>query len=202
MFKKKKLGARSDPMEEKIKARILDANKIRRVLTRVATEIIERNRNIKNLVIVGVKSRGIFIGKRIAHLVKELEGIDIPVGVLDIARYRDDVPAPKALGALKKAEIGFSVVKKDILLVDDVLMTGRTIRAAMDGLIDRGRPQSIQLVVLVDRGHRELPIRPDYVGKVLPTSRREVVKVRLKEMDGVDEVLIAEPVKVGGRKRR
>jgi pyrimidine operon attenuation protein/uracil phosphoribosyltransferase len=202
MFKKKKLGARSDPMEEKIKARILDANKIRRVLTRVATEIIERNRNIKNLVIVGVKSRGIFIGKRIAHLVKELEGIDIPVGVLDIARYRDDVPAPNASGALKKAEIGFSVVKKDILLVDDVLMTGRTIRAAMDGLIDRGRPQSIQLVVLVDRGHRELPIRPDYVGKVLPTSRREVVKVRLKEMDGVDEVLIAEPVKVGGRKRR
>jgi pyrimidine operon attenuation protein/uracil phosphoribosyltransferase len=202
MFKRKKHDLRSDPMEEKIKARIMDASKIRRVLTRVATEIIERNRNLKNLVIVGVKSRGIYIGKRIAHLVKELEGIDIPVGVLDIARYRDDVTAPKTKGALKEAAIGFSVAKKDILLIDDVLMTGRTIRAAMDGLIDRGRPQSIQLIVLVDRGHRELPIRPDYVGKVLPTSRRELVKVRLTELDGIDEVLIAEPVKVGGRKER
>jgi pyrimidine operon attenuation protein/uracil phosphoribosyltransferase len=202
MFKGKEHDMRSDRMEEKIKARIMDASKIRRVLARVATEIIERNRNLKNLVIVGVKSRGIYIGKRVAHLVKELEGIDIPVGILDIARYRDDVTASKAKRALKEAEIGFSVAKKDILLIDDVLMTGRTIRAAMDGLIDRGRPQSIQLVVLVDRGHRELPIRPDYVGKVLPTSRREVVKVRLKEMDGVDEVLIAEPVKVGGRKKR
>jgi len=189
-------------MEEKIKARIMDANKIRRVLVRVATEIIERNRNLKNLVIVGVKTRGVTIGKRVAHLVKELEGVEIPVGTLDISRYRDDIPVPQAKAALKTAEIGFSVVKKDILLVDDVLMTGRTIRAAMDGLIDRGRPHSIQLVVLIDRGHRELPIRPDYVGKVLPTSRREVVKVRLKEMDGVDEVLIAEPVKIGGGRKR
>ena len=202
MFKGKEHTMRSDRIEEKIKARIMDASKIRRVLARVATEIIERNRNLKNLVIVGVKSRGIYIGKRVANLVKELEGIDIPVGILDITRYRDDVTALKAKGALEEAEIGFSVAKKDILLIDDVLMTGRTIRAAMDGLIDRGRPQSIQLVVLVDRGHRELPIRPDYVGKVLPTSRREVVKVRLKEIDGVDEVLIAEPVKVGGRKER
>jgi pyrimidine operon attenuation protein / uracil phosphoribosyltransferase len=202
MFKRKKHDLRSDRMEEKIKARIMDASRIRRVLTRVATEIIERNRNLKNLVIVGVKSRGIYIGKRVAHLVKELEGVDVPVGVLDIARYRDDVTAPKPKGGLKEAEIGFSVAKKDILLIDDVLMTGRTIRAAMDGLIDRGRPQSIQLIVLIDRGHRELPIRPDYVGKVLPTSRREVVKVRLKEMDGVDEVLIAEPVKADKRKQR
>ena len=189
-------------MEEKIKARIMDASKIRRVLARVATEIIERNRNLKNLVIVGVKSRGIYLGKRVAHLVEELEGIDIPVGVLDIARYRDDVTVPKAKRTLKKADIGFSVAKKDILLIDDVLMTGRTIRAAMDGLIDRGRPKSIQLVVLVDRGHRELPIQPDYVGKVLPTSRREVVKVHLKELDGVEEVLIAEPIRVGRRKQR
>lgn len=189
-------------MEEKIKARIMDASKIRRVLARVATEIIERNRNLKNLVIVGVKTRGITIGKRVAHLVKELEGVEIPVGILDISHYRDDIPASGPKGALRKEEMGFSVVKKDVLLVDDVLMTGRTIRAAMDALIDRGRPQSIQLVVLIDRGHRELPIRPDYVGKVLPTSRREAVRVRLKEMDGLDEVLIAEPVGIGGRKKR
>jgi len=189
-------------MEEKIKARIMDASKIRRVLARVATEIIERNRNLRNLVVVGVKTRGITIGKRIAHLIKELEGVEIPVGTLDITRYRDDVPAPQSNDALKKAEIGFSVVKKDVLLVDDVLMTGRTIRAAMDGLIDRGRPQSIQLVVLVDRGHRELPIRPDFVGKTLPTSRREAVRVHLREMDDRDEVLIAEPVKIARRKKR
>jgi pyrimidine operon attenuation protein / uracil phosphoribosyltransferase len=190
MFKRKKHDLRSERMEEKIKARIMDASKIRRVLTRVATEIIERNRNLKNLVIVGIKSRGIYIGKRVAHLIKELEGIDIPVGVLDITHYRDDVTAPKAKGALKEAEIGFPISKKDVLLIDDVLMTGRTIRAALDGLIDRGRPQSIQLVVLVDRGHRELPIRADHVGKNVPTSRDEIVKVLVEEVDGEDSVLI------------
>jgi pyrimidine operon attenuation protein/uracil phosphoribosyltransferase len=189
-------------MEEKTKARIMDATKIRRVLARVATEIIERNRNLKNLVIVGVKTRGVVLGKRIAQLVKDLEGVDVPVGILDISRYRDDIPSSRSKAALEPADMGFAVVQKDVLLVDDVLMTGRTIRAAMDALIDRGRPQSVQLVVLVDRGHRELPIRPDYVGKVLPTSRREVVRVRLKEMDGSEEVIIAEPVKIAGRKKR
>ena len=189
-------------MEEKTKARIMDATKIRRVLARVATEIIERNRNLKNLAIVGVKTRGITIGKRVAQLIRELEGVDVPIGILDITRYRDDVPAPRSKAALETGELPFAVLKKDILLVDDVLMTGRTIRAAMDALIDRGRPQTIQLVVLIDRGHRELPIRPDYVGKVLPTSRREVVRVRLKEMDGIEEVSIAEPIKVGGGRKR
>lgn len=189
-------------MEDKIKARIMDASKIRRVLVRVATEVIERNRNLKSLVIVGIKTRGVYIGKRIAHLIKELEGIEIPVAGLDITRYRDDVPAPQARTAGRTDEIGLSVAKRDILLVDDVLMTGRTIRAAMEGLVDSGRPQSIQLVVLIDRGHRELPIRPDYVGKVLPTSRRELVKVRLKEMDGLDEVLIAEPHRSPRRPKR
>jgi pyrimidine operon attenuation protein/uracil phosphoribosyltransferase len=202
MFKEKETDTGSKRMEEKIKARIMDANKIRHVLARIATEVIERNRNLKNLVVVGVKTRGITIGKRIARLVKEMEGIDVPVGVLDITRYRDDIPAAPPKGDLKSAELGFSVVKKDVLLVDDVLMTGRTIRAAMDGLIDRGRPQTVQLLVLIDRGHRELPIRPDYVGKTLPTSRREAVRVRLKEMDGTDEVLIAEPVKLARRKKR
>ena len=189
-------------MQEKTKARIMDATKIRRVLARIATEIIERNRNLRNLAIVGLKTRGVTIGRRVAGLVAELEGVDIPVGIIDISRYRDDVPAPRAKASRETGELPFAVGKKDILLVDDVLMTGRTIRAAMDALIDRGRPQTIQLVVLIDRGHRELPVRPDYVGKVLPTSRREVVRVRLKEMDGEDEVVIAEPVKVGGGRNR
>ncbi len=189
-------------MDQKIKARIMDSNKIRRVISRMATEIIERNRNLKNLVIVGVKSRGITIGKRISRLIEDLEGISVPVGILDITRYRDDIPAPRAKAALGPAKIGFAVAKKDVLLIDDVLMTGRTIRAAMDAVIDEGRPRSIQLAVLIDRGHRELPIRPDYVGKVLPTSRRELVRVRLKEMDAADEVLIVEPLKPGLRAKR
>ena len=202
MFKTENPVPRSVAMDEKIKARIMDAVRIRRVLARVATEIIERNRDLKNLVVVGLKTRGLVIGRRLAGLVAGLEGVDIPVGTLDISRYRDDVPAARAKAVLEPADLGFSVVRKDVLLVDDVLMTGRTIRAAMDALIDLGRPQTIQLVVLIDRGHRELPVRPDYVGKVLPTSRRELVRVRLEEMDGTDEVLIAEPIKaVRGRKR-
>ena len=189
-------------MQEKTKARIMDATKIRRVLARVATEIIEKNRNLKNLAIVGLKTRGITIGRRIARLIAVLEGVDIPVGIIDISRHRDDVPVARAKASLETGDLLFTVDKKDILLIDDVLMTGRTIRAAMDALIERGRPQTIQLVVLIDRGHRELPIRPDYVGKVLPTSRREVVRVRLREMDGADEVIIAEPVKTSGPRKR
>lgn len=185
---------------EKIKARIMDAAKIRRVLARVATEVIERNRALKNLAIVGVKTRGVTLGRRIARTIAELEGVDVEVGSLDITRYRDDIPA-LPMGKIETPGPGIPIAKKDVLLVDDVVMTGRTVRAAMDALIDRGRPRSIQLAVLIDRGHRELPIRPDYVGKVLPTSRREVVRVRLKEEDGIDEVVIAEPVAPSRRKR-
>jgi pyrimidine operon attenuation protein/uracil phosphoribosyltransferase len=188
-------------MVEKTKARIMDATKIRRVLARVATEIIETNRSLKSLVIVAVKPRGLAIGRRLSRLVKELEGVEIPVGQLDYERYRDDAPARPAKATLDASRLGFPVAKKNVLLVDDVLMTGRTMRAAMDALIDRGRPQSVQLVVLVDRGHRELPIRPDFVGKVLPTSRRELVRVRLKETDGSEEIVITEPVKIGARSR-
>ena len=184
-------------MDKKIKARVMDATKIRRVLVRIATEIIERNRNLKSLVIIGIKTRGIFVGKRIARLIQDLEGVDVPVDVLDITRYRDDLGAKPAKTPAKAAKAAFAIDKKDVILVDDVLMTGRTIRAAMDGLMDMGRPKSVQLLVLIDRGHRELPIRPDYAGKVLPTSRREIIQVRLKEMDGLDEVLIAEPTKIG-----
>jgi pyrimidine operon attenuation protein/uracil phosphoribosyltransferase len=189
-------------MVEKTKARIMDATRIRRVLARVATEIIEQNRNLKNLVIVAVKPRGQAIGRRLALLIKDLEGVDIPVGLLDITPYRDDMPERPSESCLDDAVLGFPVVRRDVLLVDDVLMTGRTIRAAMDALVDRGRPQSVQLVVLVDRGHRELPIRPDFVGKVLPTSHRERVRVRLKEIDGSEEIVIAEPVKIGRSRKR
>ncbi len=180
-------------MDEKIKARVMDAGKIRRSLNRIATEIIERNRNLKKLVIVGIRTRGIYIGKRIAQLIEDLEDVKVPVGVLDITPYRDDCSSSEVQHMVEKTEIEFPIGKKNVLLVDDVLMTGRTIRAAMDGLFEMGRPHTIQLLVLIDRGHRELPIRPDYVGKVLPTSKREIVHVRLKEIDRIDQVLIAEP---------
>ena len=180
-------------MEEKIKAKVMDSRKIKRAIHRMTTEIIERNRNLKNVVIVGIRTRGIYLGKRISTLIKEMENIDIPVGVLDITLYRDDFSELETQHMVKKTEINFSVEKKDILLIDDVLFTGRTIRAAMDSLIDLGRPKTIQLLVLIDRGHRELPIRADYVGKFLPTSKRELVQVKLKEIDSNDEALITEP---------
>ncbi|MGB8952408.1 MAG: bifunctional pyr operon transcriptional regulator/uracil phosphoribosyltransferase PyrR [Candidatus Aminicenantales bacterium] len=183
-------------MEEKIKASIMDASKIKRVMVRMATEIIERNRNLKNLVIVGIRTRGIYLGKRIAKLIKDMEKVDVPVGVLDITLYRDDFSELETQHMVQKTEIPFPVAKKDVLLVDDVLFTGRTIRSAMDSLFDIGRPRTIQLLVLIDRGHKELPIRADYVGKVLPTSRRELVQVRLREIDSKDEVLITEPQEI------
>jgi len=180
-------------MKDKIKAKIMDSRKIKRALHRMATEIIERNRDLRNLVIIGIRTRGIYLGKRMSKLIKELEKTEIPVGVLDITLYRDDFSELESQHMVKKTEIKFSVVDKDILLVDDVLFTGRTIRAAMDSIIDLGRPKTIQLFVLIDRGHRELPIRADYVGKFLPTSKREIVQVHLKEIDSSDEVLITEP---------
>ena len=180
-------------MQDKVKARIMDSRKIKRAIHRMTTEIIEHNRNLKNLVIIGIRTRGIYLGKRISKHIKEMEKVNIPVGVLDITLYRDDFSETEAQHMVQKTEINFSVTKKDVLLVDDVLFTGRTIRAAMDSLIDLGRPRSVQLLVLIDRGHRELPIRADYVGKFLPTSKRELVQVKLKEIDNCDEVLITEP---------
>jgi pyrimidine operon attenuation protein/uracil phosphoribosyltransferase len=189
-------------MEAKIKARVMDAGKIKRALIRMTTEILERNRSLKNLVVIGIRTRGIYIGKRISELIRDLERVDVPVGALDITPYRDDMIATGEPALVKKTEIDFSIAKKDVLLVDDVLNTGRTIRAAMDGLFSLGRPQSIQLLVLIDRGHRELPIRADYVGKVLPTSKRELVQVKLTEVDGGDEVLITEPAASEGQRRK
>jgi pyrimidine operon attenuation protein/uracil phosphoribosyltransferase len=160
----------------------------------MTTEILEGNRNLKNLVIIGIRTRGIYLGRRISQLIGDLERADIPVGALDITPYRDDVSGLDVASMVQKTDIPFPVADLDVLLIDDVLNTGRTIRAAMEGLFNLGRPRTIQLLVLIDRGHRELPIRADYVGKVLPTSKRELVQVKLTEVDGCDEVLITEPV--------
>jgi pyrimidine operon attenuation protein/uracil phosphoribosyltransferase len=183
-------------MEDKIKAKVMDARKMKRAFIRIATEITERNRDLNNLVIIGIRTRGVYVAKRIAKHIKDLEDIEIPIGVLDITLYRDDFSDIEAQHVVKTTEINFSIKNKDILLVDDVLFTGRTIRAAMDSLMDLGRPKTIQLLVYIDRGHRELPIRADYVGKFLPTSRKEVIQVRMKEIDGTEEVLITEPVEL------
>jgi pyrimidine operon attenuation protein / uracil phosphoribosyltransferase len=173
---------------------VMDADRMSRALTRIAHEILERNRGLDELALVGIRTRGVPIARRLARALKEINGDDVPTGALDITLYRDDLMR-NAVGpqpVIRKTEIPFSIDDRKILLVDDVLYTGRTIRAALDALIDFGRPRAIQLVVLVDRGHRELPIKADYVGKNLPTSLRQSVQVRLLEVDGVDEVVIEE----------
>jgi pyrimidine operon attenuation protein/uracil phosphoribosyltransferase len=161
---------------------VLDADRISRSLTRIAHEILERNRGVEDLALVGIRTRGVPIAKRLAKAIHDINGHDIPTGALDITLYRDDLmrTAVGAQPVIRKTEIPFSIDDKRILLVDDVLYTGRTIRAALDALIEFGRPRVIQLVVLVDRGHRELPIKADYVGKNLPTSPEESVRVRLQ----------------------
>jgi pyrimidine operon attenuation protein/uracil phosphoribosyltransferase len=170
---------------------VMDAQAIQRALVRIAHEVLERNKGTADLALVGIRSRGIHLAERIRRTIGEIErGADLPFGVVDITLYRDDLDRGLQNPEVKGTEIPFAVEGRRILLVDDVLFTGRTIRAAMDALVDFGRPQSIQLIVLVDRGHRELPIRADYVGKNLPTSRREQVQVRLAETDGADEVVI------------
>lgn len=168
----------------------MDKAAIHRALTRIAHEIIERNQGITNLGLVGIRTRGIYLATRLAKKIKDIEGIELPVGLLDITFYRDDIsinPQPRVLGT----DINFDINNKKIILCDDVLFTGRTVRAAMDALIDYGRPRVIQLAVMVDRGHRELPIRADFVGKNIPTASSEVVKVNLIEEDGFDEVVIS-----------
>jgi pyrimidine operon attenuation protein / uracil phosphoribosyltransferase len=173
-------------------ALVMDADRMARALTRMAHEILERNRGLDEIALVGIRTRGVPLARRISRSLHEINGDDVPTGALDITLYRDDLmrhpvgPQP----VVRRTEIPFSIDSRKILLVDDVLYTGRTIRAALDALIDFGRPQAIQLVVLVDRGHRELPIKADYVGKNLPTSLKQSVQVHLQEIDGKDEVLI------------
>jgi pyrimidine operon attenuation protein/uracil phosphoribosyltransferase len=175
------------------KAQVLDSQALDRALTRIAHEILERNGGTEELAFVGLRTRGVTLAHRLADRVATIEGVKPPVGALDITLYRDDLGLKAEQPVVQGTEIPFSVKGKTVVLVDDVLFTGRTSRAALDALIDLGRPKMIQLAVLVDRGHRELPIRPDYVGKNLPTSREEIVAVRLKEHDGEDCVVIQEP---------
>jgi pyrimidine operon attenuation protein/uracil phosphoribosyltransferase len=170
----------------------MDADRISRALTRIAHEIVERNRGVDELALIGIRTRGVPIARHLARILFTITGEDVPTGSLDITLYRDDLmrlavgPQP----VVRRTEIPFSIDDRKILLVDDVLYTGRTTRAALDALIDFGRPKAIQLIVLVDRGHRELPIKADYVGKNVPTSTRQSVRVRLQEIDGVDEVTL------------
>ena len=166
-----------------------------RSLARIAHEILERNRGIEELALVGIRTRGVPLAKRLAQIIKDINYHDVPTGVLDITLYRDDLmrTAVGAQPVVRRTEIPFSIDDRRILLVDDVLYTGRTIRAALDALIEFGRPKAIQLIVLVDRGHRELPIKADYVGKNLPTALAQSVQVHLAEIDGRDEVEILEP---------
>ena len=172
------------------KARLLDDKMIDRSMTRLAHEIIEKNRGVDNLVLVGIKSRGVPLAYRLAEKIEQIEGKSLPVGKLDITLYRDDLSLKSYEPDVKGLEVDFTIDGKIVILVDDVIYTGRTVRAAMDAVIDFGRPSAIQLAVLVDRGHRELPIRPDYVGKNIPTLSKEVVKVKLEEMDDASEVVI------------
>ncbi|GAB6109294.1 bifunctional pyr operon transcriptional regulator/uracil phosphoribosyltransferase PyrR [Fusibacter bizertensis] len=172
------------------KAKLLDDKMIDRSLTRLAHEIIEKNRGIEDLVLIGIKSRGVPLAHRLASKIASIEGNQLPVGELDITLYRDDLSQKSYEPDVKRMVLEFEIDGKIVILVDDVIYTGRTVRAAMDAIIDYGRPSSIQLAVLVDRGHRELPIRPDYVGKNVPTSSKEVVKVKLEEMDDTSEVSI------------
>ncbi|MDH7600964.1 MAG: bifunctional pyr operon transcriptional regulator/uracil phosphoribosyltransferase PyrR [Armatimonadota bacterium] len=168
---------------------VMDNNEIRRALTRIAHEIIERNKGAQNLVIIGIQSRGVPMARRLAKLISEIEGTQVPVGSLNVALYRDDFDKRPAR-TISASDIPFDVTDKRVVLVDEVLYTGRTTRAALDALMDLGRPAVVQLAVLIDRGHRELPIRADYVGKNLPTSRKERVDVHWMETHGEDAVMI------------
>lgn len=168
----------------------MNANEINRAITRIAHEVLEKNRGASDLAIVGIRTRGVYLAGRLSVKIKEIEGVDVPLGIIDITLYRDDVKSGLSRHAVQKTEIPFSLTDKKVILVDDVLYTGRSIRAAIDGLIDLGRPSSIQLAVLIDRGHRELPIRADFVGKNIPTSYDEQVKVMLNEEDGADKVVV------------
>lgn len=173
------------------KAIIMDENAISRAITRIAHEILEKNKGTEDLVLVGIKTRGIPFAQRIAEKVRQIENKDVPVQILDITLYRDDLTEINHRPIVKSEDLNYDINNKIIVLVDDVLYTGRTVRAALDALIDKGRPKKIQLAILIDRGHRELPIRADFVGKNVPTSKEEVISVNFYETDGVNQVLIS-----------
>ncbi len=177
-------------MEFQQRSKVLDGEGIKRSLQRIAHEILEKNQGIENLVVIGIKSRGAYLAARIAENMGKIENAEVPVGALDITMYRDDLTEVAEQPVVHATEIDFDITGKKIILVDDVLYTGRTVRCALDELIDFGRPANIQLAVLVDRGHRELPIRPDFVGKNIPTTKEGSVEVKLKETDDTEEVVV------------
>ncbi len=174
------------------KVHVMDETAINRALTRITHEVIEKNKGIDKLVLIGIQRRGVPLAQRLAASIKEHEGQDVPVGILDITLYRDDLSMLSEHPVINKTDIPFDVNARVILMVDDVLYTGRTARAAMDAIMELGRPKAIQFAVLIDRGHRELPIRADYVGKNVPTSKHEIIHVHLKEIDGINNVVIAD----------
>jgi len=179
-------------MQFREKAKIMDKEAMERALMRIAHEIIEKNKGTKGLAIIGIRNRGAYLAERIADYIEKIEKTKVPIGILDITLYRDDLTQVAEQPLVHKTEIGFDITGKKIILVDDVLYTGRTARCALDALIDFGRPRYIRLAVLIDRGHRELPIRADYIGKNVPTALKETVQVRLQEADGKDEAVILE----------
>lgn len=171
---------------------LMDADAVRRAIVRISHEIIERNKGVEDVILVGIRSRGVPMAERLAAAIEKIENVKVPVGMLDITLYRDDLSTLDYNPIVHGTEIDQDMSGKTVILVDDVLYTGRTIRAALDAIIDMGRPKAVQLAVLIDRGHRELPIRADFAGKNVPTSKKEVVNVQLVEQDGVDEVAIGE----------
>jgi pyrimidine operon attenuation protein/uracil phosphoribosyltransferase len=189
-------------MDQTVKSVVMDEVAIDRALTRIAHEILEHNKGCQGLVLVGIRTRGIHLAQRLAEKLRVIEGESVPVGVMDVTLYRDDLRHRVDHPKVERTEISFPLTDKCVVLVDDVLFTGRTIRAALDGLMDFGRPRSIQLAVLVDRGHRELPIRADYVGRNIPTALPESVEVRLREEDGMEQVVILERPAFRRRRRQ
>ncbi len=176
------------------KGRLMSASEIERTLVRLAHEIVERNNGAANIGLVGIKRRGVPLAQRIGKLIETIERQPIQTGVLDISFYRDDLSTRDVRPVVEKGEIGFDIEGRDIILMDDVLYTGRTIRAALDALFDHGRPKSVQLLVLIDRGHRELPIEARFIGRIVPTSRREIIEVKLREIDNDEQVILVELV--------
>ncbi len=182
-------------MEHMNSTRIMDKESIHRALMRIAHEIVEKNKGVSGLCLMGIRTRGVVLAERLKTFIKQIEGHEIPAGILDITLYRDDLTMVSTQAVIRETQIDFDITDKKIVLIDDVLFTGRTIRAALDALIDFGRPAQIQLAVLIDRGHRELPIRADYVGKNIPTSLQQNVKVVLNEIDDHEDEVIIENIK-------
>lgn len=179
----------------KIKAKVIDEVGMARTVTRLAHEILEKNKGVKNLVLLGMRTRGEFVARRIQEKIKEIEGVDIPLGVLDVTLYRDDFRMRLKQPEVSVTNITFDINEKNVILVDDVFYTGRTARAALDAIMDLGRPSAVRMCVLVDRGHRELPLKADFIGKNIPTSINEEVKVKMKETDDEDSVYLVENTK-------